>query len=99
MAKVHYTNKAVEDLTSIWNYTASSWSVSQADNYYSQLISTIQKLAENPFMPGKSYSKISDNLLGYKFKKHLIFYRKQPTGDIKVIRILHGSMDLPSHLK
>ncbi len=99
MAKIHYTNKAVEDLTSIWSYTASSWSVKQADNYYNQLISTIQKVAGNPFIPDKSYSHISDGLLGHKFSRHLIFYKRQPTGDIKIIRILHDSMDLPAHLK
>lgn len=28
------TNKAVEDLSSIWNYTAEEWSEVQADRYY-----------------------------------------------------------------
>ena len=30
MPKVRYSNKAVEDLTSIWEYTFSEWSESQA---------------------------------------------------------------------
>ena len=39
MPKVRYSNKAVEDLTSIWEYTLSEWSESQADEYYEMLIS------------------------------------------------------------
>ena len=34
MAKFHLTNKAVEDLAQIWNYTYDEWSENQADRYY-----------------------------------------------------------------
>ena len=34
MAKHKLTNKAVEDLTEIWNYTYDKWSEYQADKYY-----------------------------------------------------------------
>lgn len=39
MAKVRFTNKAVEDLSEIWNYTFDKWSESQADIYYTSLVS------------------------------------------------------------
>lgn len=32
MAKYKLTNKAVNDLTRIWNYTIDRWSENQADN-------------------------------------------------------------------
>ena len=38
MAKLRFTNKAVEDLTSIWNYTFKTWSERQADEYYVWLV-------------------------------------------------------------
>lgn len=38
MAKYRFTNKAVEDLASIWNYTFDNWSERQADLYYEMLI-------------------------------------------------------------
>ena len=44
MPKVRYSNKAVEDLTSIWEYTFSEWSENQADEYYEMLISAFKRL-------------------------------------------------------
>ncbi len=43
MPKVRYSNKAVEDLSSIWEYTFSEWSESQADEYYEMLISACNR--------------------------------------------------------
>ncbi len=34
MAKYTLTNKAVKDLSEIWNYTFDQWSERQADFYY-----------------------------------------------------------------
>ena len=33
MCKLRFTNKAVEDLSSIWRYTFQEWSEKQADEY------------------------------------------------------------------
>ena len=38
MNKLIFTNKAVDDLSSIWEYTVRTWSVSQAERYYNLLI-------------------------------------------------------------
>ena len=38
MPRIRYSNKAVEDLTSIWDYTYTEWSEKQADEYYAMLI-------------------------------------------------------------
>lgn len=48
MAKYKLTNKAVEDLSKIWDYTFEVWSENQADKYYEILISTCQDIADNP---------------------------------------------------
>ena len=37
MPNYHLTNKAVADLSAIWNYTYDYWSEKQADNYYNML--------------------------------------------------------------
>jgi hypothetical protein len=39
MAKYSFTNKAIEDISNIWEYTFDNWSEKQADKYYSLLIS------------------------------------------------------------
>jgi toxin ParE1/3/4 len=38
MAKYKLTNKAVDDLTRIWNYTFDKWSEYKADTYYLMLL-------------------------------------------------------------
>jgi len=37
MGKYKLSNKAVDDLTQIWNYTFNKWSEKQADKYYNML--------------------------------------------------------------
>ena len=97
MAKFYLTNKAVEDLREIWNYTIETWSENQAEIYYSLLIDSCQKLAYNPNQ-GKSYEIVEKNVLGYKTGQHIIFYRMVTENEIEVIRILHGMMDLKNHV-
>lgn len=94
MAKYHLTNKAVEDLTNIWEYTVDAWSERQADDYYNMLIASYQKITENPQLFGLKYEEIAEGLYGYRANKHIIFYRILTGGDILIIRILHQRMDL-----
>ena len=61
MAKYHFSNKAVEDLSDIWNYTFEVWSETQADLYYEILINSCLKVAENPNL-GRNYEEIIKNL-------------------------------------
>ena len=94
MPKVRYSNKAVEDLTSIWEYTFAEWSESQADEYYEMLISACNRLLYPSIISSQSYDEITDGLLGVKAGHHLIFYNN----DVMVIRILHERMDVKRHL-
>ncbi|MBO6497408.1 MAG: type II toxin-antitoxin system RelE/ParE family toxin [Roseivirga sp.] len=93
MAKYELTNKAVEDLSNIWEYTLHKWSEKQADKYYKQLLERCQDIAEQPNL-GKNYSGITNDLFGLKTNKHIIFYRKRVDQPIEITRILHGQMDL-----
>lgn len=93
MAKYKLTNKAVEDLTRIWDYTFEVWSENQADIYYEMLISSCQEIAENP-QTGKNYKGVSQSLLGLKAIRHIIFYRILSEDYVEITRILHERMDL-----
>jgi len=97
MAKFYLTNKAVEDLGDIWNYTVETWSENQAEIYYSLLIDSCQELADKPNQ-GKSYEVIERNVLGFKTGQHIIFYRIVTEKEIEVVRVLHGMMDMKNHL-
>ena len=98
MARYKFTNKAVEDLTRIWNYTFDNWSDNQADTYYHMLLENCKELASNPDL-GKKYSAVAHNLLGFNAGRHIIFYRRIVENEIEITRILHEQMDLKNRIK
>ena len=98
MPKVRYSNKAVEDLSSIWEYTFTKWSENQADEYYAMLISACNRLLYPSLISNRSYEEISEGLLGVKAGHHLIFYNILENDDVMIIRILHDRMDIKQHL-
>ena len=73
MAKYKLTNKAIEDLSKIWDYTYEVWSENQADKYYNTIKSACKEIENNPKI-GKVYSEISKDLYGFQSGKHIIFY-------------------------
>ncbi|NRR93353.1 type II toxin-antitoxin system RelE/ParE family toxin [Winogradskyella undariae] len=97
MAEYKLTNKAVEDLSKIWDYTFEVWSEKQADKYYDGLISDCKEIAENSHL-GKNYEGISKQLLGIKVNRHIIFYRTLNENYVEITRILHERMDLKKRI-
>ena len=97
MAEFKLTNKAVEDLSKIWDYTFELWSEKQADKYYLSIKIVCAKIGENPHL-GKTYNEIRKGLLGFISGKHIIFYRIVNENEIEVIRILHERMDLKNRI-
>ncbi len=83
------------DLEEIWSYTASRWSMKQAESYHVAIIAAFEGLAA-----GNKHGRPSDVRDGY-FKyavgSHLVFYRCSEAG-IDVVRILHQRMDVTRHL-
>ncbi len=98
MAKYSITNKAVDDLTKIWDYTYEVWSENQADKYYTELLEDCQLLAENQNY-GKNYDEISIEIFGYKSGQHIIFYRILSEKKIEITRFLHSRMDLKNRIQ
>lgn len=97
MAKYELTNKAVEDLTGIWEYTIEKWSEQQSDTYYNLLLDICQEIANKPEL-GKNYDGITKDLFGIKTNRHIVFYRKRINQPVEITRILHERMDLKNRL-
>ena len=98
MASYILTNKAVEDLSTIWDYTFEVWSETQADKYYYMLLDYCRDLADNK-LSGKHYPEISEEIFGIRAGQHIIFYRRIKNNRIEVARILHSRMDLKNRLQ
>jgi len=98
MGNYTLTNKAVQDLSSIWEYTVEVWSESQADKYYFMLLDTCQDIADSK-VKGKNYPEVSAEILGLKAGQHILFYRMLSLGKVEITRILHAQMDLKNRIK
>ena len=99
MADLLFSNKAVEDLTGIWNYTIETWSEAQADKYYTLLVNTCRQIADSPRPLSKEYAEIRTGLFGYRTGKHIVFYRAIAEETLEIVRILHECMDLENRIR
>ena len=97
MARYYLTNKAVDDITDIWNFTFETWSEKQADLYYQMLIESFEEITHNPEI-GKNYQEIRTDLLGLRVNKHIVFYRVLSGELIEITKILHERMDLKNRV-
>lgn len=90
------SQKARADLKNIWNYSYDRWGATQADKYYNEILDAVEATAK-----GKKQGAVFPDRKGY-FKihcgSHFAFYIHMEESNIFVLRILHQSMDLPSHL-
>ena len=98
MPKYFLTNKAIEDLSTIWDYSYEVWSENQADKYYVELLNDCNELANNPNL-GRNYEDVRNDVYGYKSGQHIIFYRKINESEIEITRFLHSRMDLKIKIK
>jgi len=92
------TNKALQDLSKIWEYTFEVWSEAQADKYYYMILDSCEDLA-NELVTGRKHPEIHKDISGFKIGQHIIFYRRLKSNRIEVARILHSRMDLKNKIQ
>jgi len=92
------SKKAAEDLEQIWLYTYFRWSENQADKYYNLLIEHIEFVARNINI-GRDIDYIKKGYRCFSVEHHIIFYTISAKNTVKIIRILHQKMDIPSRLR
>lgn len=91
MAAYIISEKALDDLNTIWIYTAENWSVAQANRYYNLIIDEIEFVAEN-FETTKDFGSIRKDYRYSKVKSHMIFCKLLENKEMEVVRILHEKM-------
>lgn len=98
MAKFRISKRARIDIDKIWEYTYHKWSMSQADKYFKELQKQFIKISKDPKI-GKNYDHVKKNYQGCIYKSHIIFYKVDRLGEIEIVRILHGRMDLINRIE
>lgn len=84
------------DIQAIWDYGAREHGVEAANRYVIRLDQSIQMALQYPEI-GTDYCEIRQGYRKLSSGNHLIFYIPH-NGGIDVIRVLHGRMDVRSHL-
>ena len=87
--------EAEHDLEEIFDYTLNEFGIEQAVYYLNSIADMIESITLNPKI-GKVRNEIREELFSILHGKHLIFYRILPNR-IWVVRVLHGSRDIPNY--
>lgn len=85
---------ADQDLEDIFDYTVHYFGFDQAEKYLLEIEEAFQSLLLNP-TSGKTRNEIKQGLYSFPKDNHIIFYRLSDT-HIIIVRILHGSRDIPN---
>ena len=72
--QVRLTPKARDDLEEIWSYTATTWSVEQAERYTDQIIDAFDALATTPER-AVDVGDLRDGYFRWSIGRHYIFFR------------------------
>jgi toxin ParE1/3/4 len=88
--------RAQADLDEIWDYTAETWGIDQAERYIRLLQHGIEAVAADP-RRGSSCDDIRAGCRKYLVGSHILFYRITSEA-IDVVRILHSRTELKRHL-
>jgi toxin ParE1/3/4 len=97
MSEYIINEKALDDINKIWIYTAENWSVEQADRYYNSIFDEIEYIVQR-FDMARDFGNIRKSYKYSKIKSHLIFFKKNKSNKIEVVRVLHERMDIGNRL-
>jgi toxin ParE1/3/4 len=91
------SRRAEADLDEIWDFSANTWGRDQANRYVEVLRDDMRRLASDPSR-GRTVTFGRGTYHRYKSGSHVIFYRAIARG-VRIVRILHESMDHKRHLR
>ena len=97
MTKPVLSPLAAADIEGIWDYTADTWNVPQADRY----VADIRAACESLTLSHKRSRPVGHAKPGYRklpVGSHLIIFRVVGR-NIEIVRVLHARMDVPSHIE
>jgi len=98
--KIKFHARARVQLNEIWDYSADQWGEEQADRYiagiHSQILQALTNSSKGLKLPFSVQTKL--DLRVTRYKRHYVFAVIEKNS-LRVISILHDSMDLPQRLR
>lgn len=83
------------DIEDIFDYTKYRHDFNQAVKYLNDLDAVFEQLVSNPKI-GRKRNELKKGLYSISEQEHIIFYRIMEN-HIRIVRVLHGSKDVPKH--
>ena len=97
MSSFDLTKSALADLKSIATYTQERWGVRQRNTYLKEIDRAFHALAKNPVM-GRTCDEVREGYRKFPHGAHVIYYKQVASDVLLIVRILHATMDVDSHL-
>jgi len=97
MLEYHLSEAADQDLDQIFDYTKDKHGENQAVSYLLSFEKIFKTLSSNPAL-GRTRLEIKRGLRSISNGEHVVFYRVM-RNSIRIVRVLHGSRDLPKFLE
>ena len=96
MKHVQYTNKSLEDLGNITDYTGQMCGANQAKVYLKDIREKVHPIANGDAIV-QDLDIPRPGMLKVRVNRHLIIF-ELTDATVRIIMILHESMDIPQHL-
>ena len=96
MNRLVLSSRADKDLAGIADYTIEQFGIEQARHYRNGLEKLFQSLLEYP-LQGRPATELAPKLRRIEYQSHVVFYIATKN-KIRIVRILHQSMDAKKHL-
>jgi toxin ParE1/3/4 len=93
---VHLTDRALQDLISIEDYSILTFGKRVANKYISDIEAALQRISDNPEIL-REEPNFHECLYFYRVNKHLLVCDVQ-AATIFVLTLLHANMDIPQRL-
>lgn len=93
MRSFELTKKAKSDLKNIAKYTEKRWGRAQRNYCIKQFDDSFHLLVENP-SAGRECNYIKRGYRKFMQGSHIIFYTSGEKSKIRIVRIIHESMDI-----
>lgn len=90
------TRRARLDILDIWNFIAAD-DEAAADRFVDALTRRFLVLGDNPYA-GRARDELRPGYRSFPVGEYLTFYRVLDSGDVAVLRVVHGRRDLGSAL-
>lgn len=91
------TKKADADIIDIYLYGARVFGAVQAERYHAGLVRVFEEIAAQPLLM-RERMEFRPPVRLYPHQTHVIAYLAEDSGDVLIVRVLHGRQDWERHL-